>query len=344
MNKTIFTRYPDNRIIDFACTYTQDYKIFMSVSLSVLTVVAVIGNTLILASIFRFRQQFKGSYYILLGNLAISDLLFGLVEITIIIELILDDDKNNWALCVVKFIGVPITYAASLLTLLLISIDRFMAVTHPIKHIWRSRKSSHFYGVIIFIWVFCFAFVPLCLNTLNQKALNEVVLCRIAVVLPYETDIAVSSVLIFMIVLNGVLYSIIFYRLNKRPFLSKALAMRTKKRTKLTLIVFAIYSLSWVPFFVCSIVPLVSPDLTQDALCIREYVIVLAYKNSSVNCILYGVMSNKFRTAFRQLFKKGNAPFMSSLIHREGKNNVDVVQCRDVAKTKQIKTVSISNL
>ena len=196
MNQTIFTRYPDNRIIDFACTYTQDYKMFISVNLSVLTVVAVIGNTLILASIFRLRQQFKDSYYILLGNLAVSDLLFGLVEISILIGLILDDDRNNWALCVVKIIGVPITYAASLLTLLLISINRFMAVTYPIKHLWRSRKSGHFYGVIIFTWVFYFAFVPLLLNTLNQKALNIVVLCRLAVVMSYETVIAVSSALI----------------------------------------------------------------------------------------------------------------------------------------------------
>jgi len=62
-----------------------------------------------------------------------------------------------------------------------------------------------------------------------------------------------------------------------------------------------LFSFYWFPFMVCTIVPYAAPHFTQSAFCVREFIVVLGYMNSSINWLLYALSNQRFRSAFKSV-------------------------------------------
>ena len=83
MNNTYIVNY-GGLLVDLSCAFTETYKLYTGISIGILFIITMFGNSLVLLCICKYREQFKGSYYIMIGNLALTDLLFGFVSIYII--------------------------------------------------------------------------------------------------------------------------------------------------------------------------------------------------------------------------------------------------------------------
>ena len=298
MNNTHIVDY-GGILVDFSCAFTGTYKLYMCICVGISFILTLFGNSLVLLCICTYREQFKGSYCILIGNLALTDLLFGFVSILFIADFAFSKLEDNVTFCVVRALGVLMTYSSSLFTLLAISVDRFMAVVFPMKHMWQSKMTRMFYGAITVIWCVSFGLTAVFWVIMDSITEQTNVVCRNGAIIPKLIDIGAISALFFQIIVNIIVYNIIVHRLRTRPFQTPKSAAKTKRKTTLMIGVSMLFSLCWLPFMVCTILPYAATTLTQSAFCVREYIVVLGYMNSSINWLLYALSNKKFRTAFK---------------------------------------------
>lgn len=109
-------------------------KIFIAVLCSVVILLALIGNTLVVSVIIRYKQLQNATNYILL-SLAIADIT---VTFLVMIPATIQDVTRKWIFSQLfcKFYNAfDITCCtASILHLLLVAIDRYIAIFKPLKY------------------------------------------------------------------------------------------------------------------------------------------------------------------------------------------------------------------
>lgn len=118
---------------------------------SAIVVVGLIGNSLVVV-VVSFNQQMRSTTNLLIINLAVADLLF----IVFCVPFTATDYilpywpfGDLWCKCVQYLIVV--TAYASVYTLVLMSLDRFLAVVHPIASMYvRTEKNAN--TAIFIIW------------------------------------------------------------------------------------------------------------------------------------------------------------------------------------------------
>ena len=88
--------------VDYSCLFTKEYKIINVSIVALMIIVTVFGNSLILACLFRYRSAFKGSLYILIGNLAIADLVLCAGNVLIVLEFIFSETAQHLTFCLIK--------------------------------------------------------------------------------------------------------------------------------------------------------------------------------------------------------------------------------------------------
>jgi hypothetical protein len=108
---------------------------------AILIVPILFGNSLILFSIARFRRL-RTRMNILVANLSVSDFLVGLIMIPYDISFVMVEDlrQNKWT-CLLRETFQILFLGSSVLNLLLISVERYLAILFPLAHVHRrSRK------------------------------------------------------------------------------------------------------------------------------------------------------------------------------------------------------------
>lgn len=118
---------------------------------SIIVIVGLIGNSMVVI-VVAFNQQMRSTTNLLIINLAIADLLF----IIFCVPFTATDYVlpywpfgDLWCKCVQYLIVV--TAYASVYTLVLMSLDRFLAVVHPIASMYvRTEKNAN--TAIVIIW------------------------------------------------------------------------------------------------------------------------------------------------------------------------------------------------
>ncbi|KAH3789891.1 hypothetical protein DPMN_168080 [Dreissena polymorpha] len=302
-SKIVSRGFNDDVFVDFSCTYTRTYTVMALVTSAIVCVTTLFGNTLIIVSIVRFRRYFKASLYVMIANLAASDLVLGLAMILMFVELIVTEIQGNLKFCMAASTMKLVSYSTSILSLLLITADRFMAVVFPLKHMLKTNQKKFFCGLMAATWIIPgTAIIAIAVQT-TSGITHEFVVCRIGAIMPFAADVASILFMITVIVICTVLYCIILWTVKERPMraLTERLYKKSVKKTSLMLVVSALFLLCWVPFIISSIIVFVSRSLLQSASCAREYVVFLGFLNSSVNWIVYGASNRKFRTAFKQI-------------------------------------------
>ncbi|KAL4232874.1 activation of phospholipase A2 activity by calcium-mediated signaling [Mactra antiquata] len=190
----------------YPCLMSPSFRYVQSITSVILFVTAIFGNCLILTSLFKYSQQFKGSLFIFIGNLAFADLILGVTTSLFILEEIIPEVMDYWQFCYTKTITFLIPFCASVFFMTSVSIDRYMAVLHPFKHHVRSVRKRFFFIWCSLTWILVIA-TGLCFPLIAwNESRGDRNQCRIGLIIPESYSFFASCWLIVMFMINAALY------------------------------------------------------------------------------------------------------------------------------------------
>ncbi|XP_018904604.2 allatostatin-A receptor [Bemisia tabaci] len=294
-------------------------EILVPLLFGVIIVLGLFGNALVII-VVSANQQMRSTTNLLIINLAIADLLFIVFCVPFTaVDYIMPywPFGDTWCKTVQYFIVV--TAFASVYTLVLMSLDRFLAVVHPIASM-SVRTERNASRAILILWaVILVSTIPVISRHGEVRyEHNEtehttcIFLTYNPVTCPGGYSYAAFQISFFltayMIPLTMIcaLYFFMLFRLWRGVAPGghiSAESRRGKKRvTRMVVIVVANFAFCWFPIQVI----LTLKSLNMYSLSARNVILqvishVLAYMNSCINPILYAFLSENFRKAFRKV-------------------------------------------
>lgn len=312
-------------------------QVMLGVTLSLLILLTVSGNVLVCLAVCASRRL-RCLTNCFIVSLAVTDLLLGLLVLpfSALLEL-----NNEWplgpAFCNFYISMDVMLCTASILTLLAISVDRYLAVTMPLRYAslvlpWRVAVA------MASVWTVSVAvsFLPIQMgwNTVNGTVQNygpwaPEGKCRFELNRPY---VLTDSLLTFYLPLVAMCWTylrilriaraqakriisdrptcITNYNCRNNPSTSTtmvssvtAVALREHKATVTLAAVIGAFVVCWLPYFILFTV--LGLNEHPDPSTVPEYSIVLwlGYTNSALNPILYGALNRDFRSAYTHLLR-----------------------------------------
>ncbi|XP_019624363.1 PREDICTED: G-protein coupled receptor 54-like [Branchiostoma belcheri] len=278
--------------------------------------VGVAGNFLVIYVVALFKKMRTVTTYYLV-NLAVTDLAFLLCCVPFTaVNYVTTSYVFGQAMC--KFVNylMQVTVQATCLTLALLSLDRYIAILHPMLSLTFRRKRVAIIGSII-IWIASFImplptalYYRLVTITWYGESLK---ICR--PVYPskaWERGYQIFSILfLYFLPLAVCLFtcSAIVYRLYNR-FQSDTNQMDTqrKKRTRRTACmvigVVAVFAVCWLPNHVINLWAMLTEvkEITNALHWIKVTALILTYTNSATNPFIYAMARDDFRTCVKSAF------------------------------------------
>lgn len=312
-------------------------SVLLGVLLSLLILLTVSGNVLVCLAVCASRRlRCLTNCFIL--SLAVTDLLLALLVLPFSALLQLSDEWPLGPAFCNFYISMDVMLCtASILTLLVISVDRYLAVTMPLRYAslvlpWRVAVA------MTSVWTVSLAvsFLPIQMgwNTVNGTVQNHGPgdperKCRFELNRPY---VLTDSLLTFYLPLTAMCWTylqilriaraqakriisarptcITSYNCRNNPSTTttvvssvSAVAMREHKATMTLAAVIGAFVVCWLPYFILFTV--LGLQEHPDPNTVPEYPIVLwlGYANSALNPILYGALNRDFRSAYTHLLR-----------------------------------------
>lgn len=287
--------------------------ILVPILFSIIIITGFIGNLLVVG-VVALNKNMMNTTNLLILNLAISDILFIVfcVPSTAVDYALTSAWPFGDVWCRLSQFLIPATAFVSIYTLVLMALDRFLAVVFPVASI-TVRTIGYCRLAILLAWVLSLGlsspaiFLHGILPDPTPEDEHQVV-CRFSGGEPaYVAFQASFFVLSYSLPLALIvaLYSVMLHTLwNKTggAGVSKD-ALRNKRRVvKLVTIVTVMFALSWLPIqliLLLKSLKLYNVTLFNIAVQIGSH--VLAYSNSCINPFLYAFLSPPFKTGFLNL-------------------------------------------
>ncbi len=297
--------------------------IFLGLLIGIVIMLCVLGNFLVIVTVLTHQRLHNSTNFFILC-LATTDFLLGVLVLPFSGVLTL---HTEWPLgpvfCNIYISMDVMLCTVSILTLFAISIDRYFAVTMPLKY--QRKVTSRLVGQICgSIWIFSFvlAFIPIHVgwnsndgyiqNYSEPKAcvfmLNKIYVCLVSFGTYFAPLIIMCAVYMKVLVITK-RQVIEINKLSKIGFANDReakkhvkLASDTKATITLASLVLA-FAICWVPYFVLfTAKPFVSKDFNIH---LDLFVLWLGYVNSCINPFLYAYYSTTFRNAFVRVLCRG---------------------------------------
>ncbi|XP_030623474.1 type-1 angiotensin II receptor B [Chanos chanos] len=281
-------------------------------------VIGIVGNSMVVAVIYRY-MKLRSVANVFVLNLAISDLTF---LITLPLWATFTAAGYHWPfgslLCKASAGLAIFNLYTSIFFLTALSIDRYLAIVHPVRS---RRRRTLLYARLtcIFIWVFAFLLsAPTALSRdVHQMGNSSSTLC--AVVHRGELIHLLISLSVMKSVLGFVVPFLIIitcYCLIGRALLGARGGLRKSVRSRedevLRMLAAAVlaFFVCWAPHQVFYFVELLVVSGVVDNCKVVDvidtalpFTICLAYFNSCVNPILYSFVGHNFRKNLLQLLR-----------------------------------------
>ncbi|XP_054724244.1 allatostatin-A receptor-like [Uloborus diversus] len=305
-------------------TLERVIAIVVPILFGIIVVVGLIGNTLVVV-VVACNPQMRSTTNMLIINLAIADLLFIMFCVPFTA---FDYALPYWPFgdlwCrVVQYLVIVCAYA-SIYTLVLMSLDRFLAVVHPIASMSVRTVKNALVAISVMWAVIVVACVPALQSHGQVSYTIENTEFSVCVFLSNEGYSYMAYQICFFlssyIVPLGLIF-VLYMLMLKRLWFGvtpggrvSAESLRSKKRvTRMVVIVVVIFAVCWCPIQIVLVLKSVHAySLTTGKIILQITSHILAYMNSCVNPILYAFLSDNFRKAFRKVVacrpKRGSLP------------------------------------
>ncbi|CAJ0933920.1 unnamed protein product, partial [Mesorhabditis belari] len=197
------------------------HDVFIALFLVMLILMTIFGNVLVVLSVFVYKRM-RTFTNILLTSLATADLLVGLVVMPLsLLDLL---HTHQWPfgrfLCSLWATSDVLLCTASILNLCVISLDRYFAITSPLKYP-RTRSKKMAAGLLSAVWVLSLVicsppwFVPSWGlfddkpgNGTGNSTIRETFTCQYSPSVPYRIYSALGSFFVPLIVMLFVYFKI----------------------------------------------------------------------------------------------------------------------------------------
>ncbi|XP_066506536.1 trace amine-associated receptor 13c-like [Hoplias malabaricus] len=310
-NLTVQYCFPDNNSSCRKVVHTGPAYIFLLIVFSCISVCTVFLNLLVIISISHFKQLHTPTNLLIL-SLAVADLLVGLFLMPVKIMQVAD---SCWHLgevgCYISPIINYLSISASLFSLVLIAVDRYIAVSDPL--LYHTRITVCKMSVIITVgWSGSLFYVFMYLY-FNDHFHQSQVRCYGECVLFIKHSWVITNLIIVFVSPCSViiiLYSIIFKVARRQAKAVRAVTNGVSKSqgekvsncsetkaAKTLGIVICVYILCWIPFFLSSL----SVESVSSLSVLWTIFGWLVYMNSSVNPLIYAIFYSWFRESVKYI-------------------------------------------
>ncbi|XP_016064278.1 PREDICTED: histamine H2 receptor [Miniopterus natalensis] len=294
------------------CLDSVAFKITVSVALTTLIFITIAGNVVVCLAV-GLNRQLRNLTNCFIVSLAVTDLLLGL--------LVLPFSAFYQLSCRWGFSGVfcniytsldVMLCTASILNLFMISLDRYCAVTDPLRY--PVLVTPVRVGVsLALIWVvsITLSFLSIHLGWNSRSETSRVnhtnLSCKVQVNLVYGL---VDGLVTFYVPL--LIMCVTYYRIFKiareqakrihHASSWKAATIREHKATVTLAAVMGAFIVCWFPYFTVFVYRGLRGDEAINKT-LEAVVLWLGYANSALNPILYAALNRDFRTAYQQLLR-----------------------------------------
>ncbi|XP_053477101.1 C-C chemokine receptor type 4-like [Ictalurus furcatus] len=302
-----YYNYYEDGIDGEPCDYGKHASHFLPVLYSLFFVVGFLGNMLVLWVILR-GPQMKRTTEVSLLNLVITDLLL-IFSLPFLAHYARDTWVFGGAMCTLVLSVYYIGFYAGIFFIVLMSIDRFLAIVHTGFALRIQSKTKNGILASVVIWILAIAASFPELLYLGVEHYDNKTICT-----AYPKDNRhnnVRSVAFFKMNVLGMLipltivgycYSMVLWRLQMLRN-SKKLAIR------LVVVVMVVFFCCWIPYNIAAflkaleLLEILPPDceLSKRTQLMLQATEAIAYSHCCLNPFLYVFMGKKFRRHLTKL-------------------------------------------
>ncbi|XP_072890863.1 delta-type opioid receptor-like [Hemitrygon akajei] len=289
-------------------TTSTIHAIAITALYSVVCVVGLIGNFLVMYVIVRYTKM-KTATNIYIFNLALADALATSTLPFQSAKYLMNTWPFGELLCKIIISIDYYNMFTSIFTLTMMSVDRYIAVCHPVKALdFRTPMNAKIVNVCM--WLLSSAIgVPVMVMAITRPDDNGSVMCGIQFPEPrrYWENVTKICVFIFAFVIPvlviTICYSLMILRLRSVRLLSgsKEKDRNLRRITRMVLVVVAIFIICWTPIHIFVIVKALVKVGSSPLISVSwHFCIALGYTNSCLNPVLYAFLDENFKRYFRE--------------------------------------------
>ncbi|XP_056094912.1 opioid receptor, delta 1b [Rhinichthys klamathensis goyatoka] len=287
---------------------------------SVICVVGLFGNILVMYGVVRYTKM-KTATNIYIFNLALADALATSTLPFQSAKYLMGTWPFGELLCKVVLAIDYYNMFTSIFTLTMMSVDRYIAVCHPVRALdFRTPVKAKIINICI--WILSSAVgIPVMYMavTVTDKGKTVCMLKFPDSNLQYWDTVTKICVFIFAFVVPvlviTICYGLMIFRLKSVRLLSgsKEKDRNLRRITRMVLVVVAAFIICWTPIHIFIIVRTVVEINNKNLLVATcwHLCIALGYMNSSLNPVLYAFLDENFKRCFREFC----VPFRSRMKH-----------------------------
>ena len=246
------------------------------------------GNSLTIYIFFRNRKRLKRTSYLLI-NLAVADAFVGMVLTLFIsadVAIMLEKDVSLTFGETVVALDISAT-VASLSSLVLISLERMVAILWPLRH--RLIKTRYFYVSVGFVWFLSAANVLSNLRLYNDITYDD----------SYNVFTSVTFVTSLVVITVSYLAIWISVRRNAIPSNDRRSMGQSRKLAKTLFIVTALSIMTSLPYGII----ITLKEFSEDFFSFKVQIIMaVQYANSLLNPVIYCFRMPEFKASLKKLF------------------------------------------
>ncbi|XP_077454176.1 opioid receptor, delta 1b [Stigmatopora argus] len=275
---------------------------------SLICVVGLLGNVLVMYGVVRYTKM-KTATNIYIFNLALADALATSTLPFQSANYLMSTWPFGQLLCKVVVAIDYYNMFTSIFTLTMMSVDRYVAVCHPVKALdFRTPAKAKIINICIWILSSVIA-IPVMIMAVTKVTPKGNVDCRIIFPEPdwYWDTVTKICVFIFAflvpVLVITICYGLMILRLKSVRLLSgsKEKDRNLRRITRMVLVVVAAFIICWTPIHIFIIVKTMVHIDHKNLLVMAcwHLCIALGYTNSSLNPVLYAFLDENFKRCFR---------------------------------------------
>uniref|UniRef100_A0A672P5R5 5-hydroxytryptamine receptor 7-like n=1 Tax=Sinocyclocheilus grahami TaxID=75366 RepID=A0A672P5R5_SINGR len=296
-------------------TLRSPETILIGMMLAIITTVTVIGNMLVVIAVCVVKKLRQPSNYLLV-SLAVADLSVAIMVMPFVI--VTDLTGGKWlfgeVFCNI-FIGMDVMCCtASIMTLCVISVDRYLGITRPLTY--PARQNGQLMAKMIFgVWLVSASITlpPFCGWAKN---VNTAGVCLISQDFSYTIYSTAVAFYIPMIVMLFMYYKIFkaarkteecaaLSRLLSRERQNISIFKREQKAATTLGVIVGVFGICWLPFFILSTArPFIcGVKCSCMPIWLERTLLWFGYANSLMNPFIYAFFNRDLRSTYRDLLR-----------------------------------------